>query len=185
MAMYSGDVFPVVEHEVLQDVVLLLEVGENIEVISRDISSVGVLRGLFTHPVKQLLGESAAREMVVSGVGVDGFARRERGIYLCRGGRFLGDAAIRLLDVEARKFRLLAVCRIVICRDLVKFGLNGFVLMRVHSDEGGVLRHLAVGAVQHEEGVVGICLVRELDIIAQCIDGLAAVEEGGVVVVVA
>ena len=51
-----------------------------------------------------------------------------------------------------------------------------------HAHGRGILRHLAVGAVEDEEAVVVV--VRELDVIAQRVDGLAAVEEGGVVVIV-
>ena len=95
-----GYVFPVVEHEVFQDVVFLFEVGENVEMIRADISAVGICRGQPSHPFQQIFFKPAARDVVVARVGIHGFAVCERSEHVFGACRFRRDFAVFRAEIE-------------------------------------------------------------------------------------
>ena len=124
--------------------------------------------------------------MIVAGVSVNGVAAVE-----CRPDRacirsVVARFQIVFTGIEPDKIDLIfafePVCSVVCGGDVFESASHLRVFRFAHAHGRGILRHLAVGAVEDEEAVVVV--VRELDVIAQRVDGLAAVEEGGVVVIV-
>ena len=123
--------------------------------------------------------------MIVAGVSVNGVAAVERRQDIAFIRSVDACFQVRLAEVESDKidriFAFEPVRFVVFFGDADEFVSHLRVFGPVHTDGRGILRHLAVGAVEDEEAVVVV--VRELDVIAQRVDGLAAVEEGGVVVI--
>ena len=172
---FLRDVLPIVEDEVFQDVILLLEVGEDVEVVGAHIGLVGAVRGNVSHPIKERLGESAAREMVVGGVDVDGVSRDECGVDLCRGSGSGRDAAVLVFEIEGGKVDgvviLKLVRRIIFCGRPRQRLDDSLVFCLAHAHGRDAFHDLAVGAVQYEEAVVGTF---DGGVVAQCIDVLTA-----------